>query len=454
MSMPQPLPGPTAPTLQGQLLRWVLGALFVIWLGSVAASYAAGYHEADELTDGHLASVASLLLAAPPAGRLSVPNVAQLAQRKRLKAHDYQQSLSLVVWDADGRVLARSGAAPLPPFEVEDGFQTLRLGDEGQAWRSFSRWQSPGRALKVAVLLNLRERDALAGDIARRVVRPSLLLLPLVALVLVLAIRRGLAPLRALSQQVSAFDIQQPTALQAPPHAEFQSMVTAITQLSQRFQAAVGHERDTADAFAHELRTPLASLRLHVDALRAPLTASERDTALAQVAHDADRAAAVVRDLLALARASRLQLLEAAQPMDLAELARDVVADFADLAARTGHELSIEAPEPVPMRGHPVLLSIALRNLLENALAHTPPGASVAVSVSRSPLALTVTDDGQRAAQAGAHAPPPGRPAPIGAGLGLGHRVVERVAQIHGASFELDPAQPGLRCYRIAFAAG
>lgn len=444
-----------APTLQGQLIRWVLAALLVVWLGLVAASYAAGYHEADELTDGHLASVASLMLAAPPSGQLGVPDVAALAQRKNLRAHDYQQSLSVVVWDAAGRVLARSGHAPQPPFDVADGFQTLRLGADGHAWRSFSRWQAPSHAIKVAVLLNLRERDALAGDIARRVVRPSLALLPLVALVLALAIRRGLRPLRELSRQVGTLDVQHPAPLQAPPHAEFQSMVAAITQLSQRFEAAVAHERDTADAFAHELRTPLASLRLHVDALRSPLSGAERDTALAQVAHDADRAGAVVRDLLALARASRLQLVESEQTVDLTRLARDVVAGFADAAVRSGHELSLEAPEQAPMQGHPMLLAIALRNLLENALAHTPSGSRVTVGVSPSPPALSVTDDGQRVAQAG-----PGQPARdaghngVGAGLGLGHRVVQRVAQVHGAHFEADAPAPGLCRYRIVFPQG
>ena len=444
-----------APTLQGQLIRWVLAALLVVWLGLVAASYAAGYREADELTDGHLASVASLMLAAPPSGQLGVPDVAALAQRKNLKAHDYQQSLSVVVWDAAGRVLARSGHAPQPPFDVADGFQTLRLGADGHAWRSFSRWQAPSHAIKVAVLLNLRERDALAGDIARHVMRPSLALLPLVALVLVLAIRRGLRPLRALSRQVDALDVQHPAPLQAPPHAEFQSMVAAITQLSQRFEAAVAHERDTADAFAHELRTPLTSLRLHVDALRSPLSGAERDTALAQVAHDADRAGAVVRDLLALARASRLQLVESAQTVDLTRLARDVVADFAGMAARSGHELSLDAPAQVPMQGHPTLLAIALRNMLENALAHTPPGTRVTVGVSPSPPALSVTDDGKRVAQTGANQP--ARDAShsgVSAGLGLGHRVVQRVAQVHGAHFEADAPAPGLCRYRIVFAQG
>lgn len=437
------------PSLQGELLAWSLGALLVVWLGSVIVGYATGHHEADELTDGHLASVASIVLANNVDGFRAAPDAATLGQRQELRAHDYQQSMSVVVWDAQGAVRSRIGTAPLPPFEAMDGFQTLSLGQPPRPWRVFSRWDAPEHARKVAVLLDLEERDALAADIAEQVVTPGLWLLPVVALVLALAVRRGLRPLHALSAQVRQIDIHHPRALEAPPHAEFQSMVAAIDLLSERYATAVRHEREVADGFAHELRTPLASMRLHAGTLRRALEEPEREAALLQIEADAERAAAVVRDLLALARASRLQLVDAAEALDLAQLARRIVAEYGQAALDSGHEVALDAPDAAPLRGHPVLLEIALRNLLDNALAHTPPGTAIEVRVGAAPLSLEVRDNGhalqaRAAASKAAHRT-------LGAGLGLGHQVIRRVADAHGGRFDiLEPAGSGWRSYRIS----
>ncbi len=442
------------PSLQGELLAWSLGALLVVWLASVIVGYATGHHEADELTDGHLASVASIVLASDVDGFRAAPDAATLGQREELRAHDYQQSMSVVVWDAQGAVRARIGTAPLPPFEVTDGFQTLSLGQPLRPWRVFSRWDEPAHVRKVAVLMDLEERDELATDIAEQVATPGLWLLPVVALVLILAVRRGLRPLHALSAQVRQLDIHTPRALEAPPHAEFQSMVGAIDLLSARYAAAVRHEREVADGFAHELRTPLASLRLHAGTLRGALEGPDREAALLQIEVDAERAAAVVRDLLALARASRLQLLEATEALDLAELARRIVAEYGQAALDSGHEVALDAPDTAPLRGHPVLLEIALRNLLDNALAHTPPGTSIDVRIALEPLYLEVCDNGQAMqAQQRVAGAAPARTA--GVGLGLGHQVIRRVADAHGGSFDIREPEPGaLRCYRINLGQG
>ncbi len=438
------------PSLQSQLLAWSLGALLVVWLGSVIMGYGTGYHEADELTDGHLASVASIVLAKNVDGFRAAPDAATLGQREELRAHDYQQSMSVVVWAADGSVRARIGSAPLPPFDVQEGFQTVSLGQPARPWRVFSRWDDPAHARKVSVLMDLEERDALAADIAEQVATPGLWLLPVVALVLILAVRRGLRPLHALSDQVRQIDIHQPRALEAPPHAEFQSMVKAIDLLSERYATAMRHEREVADGFAHELRTPLASLRLHAGTLRGAMEGPEREAALLQIEADAERAAAVVRDLLALARASRLQLVEAAEPLDLSQLARRIVAEYGQTALDSGHEIALEAPDAAPLRGHPVLLEIALRNLMDNALAHTPLGTSIEVRVGLAPLCLEVCDNGHglQARQ------PAAGDRKVGAGLGLGHQVIRRVADAHGGRFEVQlPEGDKLRCYRIVLEA-
>lgn len=417
------------PSLQQELLAWTLGGLVVVWCAFIYVGYLTGEHEADELTDGHLASVASLLLATRVEAFSQQPNAAALSSPD-LRAHDYQHSMSVVIWDGAGQMLARTGASPIPGFRLSDGFQTVELGSPPQPWRLFMRWSDGEHARRVAVLIPIAERDALAQDIAGQVASPGMWLLPVIALVLILAVRRGLKPLNTLSAQVRTLEIGQDLNLQAPPHVEFQSMVTAIETLSNRFTQALHRERELANEFAHELRTPLASLRLHVNLLR---TANQGTHAaiLDQIDRDAERSAAVIHDLLALARASRMQLAEDAATFDLADLSRVIAADYADKAYRSRHELSVTAPETVSLRGYSTLLEIAIRNLVENSLAHTPPGTSIEVIVESAPISVEVRDT----LPSGETPTPATRPDGV-LGLGLGHQVVRKVASIHGGDLE------------------
>jgi two-component system, OmpR family, sensor histidine kinase QseC len=432
------------PSLFRHLLTWALAALVVVWATFMFFGYRTGVHEADELTDGHLASVASLLLSQNVSELKPAPAAAQLGGRAELKAHDYQQSLSIVIWDAAGRVLSRSGQAITPPFSVGEGFETLVLGQPGAPWRAFSRWNGPDHARKITVLLSLAERDELAKDIAGQVAEPGFWLLPVVALMLALAIRTGLRPLVNLSAQVHRLDIHRDTALNAPPHQEFKAVVQSINTLIARYNAALARERELASEVAHELRTPLASLKIHAASLRHELSADERTQAMKRIELDAERAGAVLSDLLALARASRAELAEAEQTLDLAELARRVASEFGQAAFESGHQLSVEAPEACAVTGHPGLLELALRNLVENALTHTPRATTVRIGVANDPPTLEVCDNG--GAIASGQVTAPARPR----GLGLGHQVVRRVASVHNGRFETDKtAAAGARTYRI-----
>ncbi len=99
-------------SLTRRLLLWVLAALLLVWAGFVAVGCRTGVHEAGELTDGHLAGTAALML------NLDLPPFVDAARETArpviptLKSHDYQPSLSVLVRDAGGRLLARSGDAP------------------------------------------------------------------------------------------------------------------------------------------------------------------------------------------------------------------------------------------------------------------------------------------------------------------------------------------------------
>ena len=454
MTAPAAVPSARRASLTQHLLLWSLGALVAVWGSFVFMGYQTGVHEADELTDGHLASVASLLLNLRAFESVEGVRATQRAPLPGLKAHDYQQSLSVVQWSAEGRVVAASGSAPLPTFDETEGFADLNLGAPPVAWRSFSQWNAD-RSRKIMVLVAVRERDELAQDIAEQMIEPGLWLLPVVALALGLALRRGLKPLYALSDDVAALDPAADQRL-ASQNAwkEFESVEASINTLLDRQQAAMARERRLANEVAHELRTPLSSIALQASALGGELAPEAQAQALDRIRQDALRAGHVLNQLLALARASRAELDGATASVDLAALARTACAEYAQAAWQRGDELEVSAPDALLVRGHPVLLDLLLRNLIENALKHTPARTRIAVQMGEGGgehgAWLQVCDDGARVVAAGDVV----AAAPVAVdSLHLGHEIVARVAQVHRARFGKAPAPaPFTTCYRLDFA--
>ncbi|MDB5928594.1 MAG: histidine kinase [Polaromonas sp.] len=459
-----PLKGRQA-SLSRRLVCGVLAALLLVWAGFVAVGWRTGVHEADELTDGHLAGTAALLLALdlPPFTAGAAPTARQASlvvaapSLSSLKKHDYQFSLSVLVRDGAGHVLARSGEAPVPLFALGDGFADLQLGMPATAWRSFSQWDA-AHGRQVTVLVKTEEREALAEDVAVQLAAPGLWLLPAVALALGAAVLRGLQPLKALSRDVQALDVDTAERLQARhPYREFNAVVRSINQLLGQQQAALERERQLASEIAHELRTPLSSIALQAASLRGALPPDAQAAALRQIGADALRAGHVISQLLALARTGRDGLAQPLQAVDLAALARQVVASYAQAAWQSGHLLGVQGPERLTLQAHPLLLELALRNLIDNALQHTASGTSVEIQwgCAGSRPWLQVCDDGAGAG-GGAEAPASGvhPPSARSERLGLGHKIVGRVMHIHGGSFEQPaPAPPFSRCYRLCFAA-
>lgn len=437
------------PALWRHLWSRSFGAVLAVWIALSAVAIYTGFHEARKMLDAQLASVAQLWLAAAvdrPSRAAPTPTPAPPAQQG-----EYFQNLAVLAWE-DGALVsdAHRLAAGLDLSALAaPGWHTVVFTDARGAhdWRAFVAQQPrDGRLYRVAVLVELRARNALGWDMAEHVTLPALLLLPLVALLLGWSIRRGLRPLERLSREVAELDSSAGQRLSAAHrHREFVSTVSAINALVDSLQAQAERERAFASDVAHELRTPLAAIALQAGAAQhAP--SPER---LAQLEQEALRAGRILAQLLDLARAQRAlgpTPADASAPLlDLAELAARLVAEQAPQGHASGHELSLLAPaDPVPVRAAPLPLELALRNLIGNALRHTPPGSQIVVEVWRSAEALgvSVSDDGQRAGA------PPARASSDGLGLGL--RLVERLAEQMGARLERSAARPPLTtCFSL-----
>ncbi|MDP2419051.1 MAG: HAMP domain-containing sensor histidine kinase [Hydrogenophaga sp.] len=440
---------PRQKVLWRHLWGWTLSALTLVWLTLMAVAWYTGHHETEELSDGHMVGVARLWLAVSPG---AVGELAQPLAREGLRS--YVQDVAVIEWQGE-RVVADTHrlAAGLGLTQAPAAGESVRHyeGPMGSGpWRMVVVEATPTTAApdaprrSVAVLMNMAQRVDLGRDVAEHVARPALLVLPLVALGLWWTLRRGLRPLDRLSQEVAELDAFAGQRLgNQHRFREFSSTVQAINTLVDTLQSRAQREREFASDVAHELRTPLSAIALQARAAQHEPSPEH----LAQLEREALRAGHILAQLLDMARAQRVGVNglsgEAPKPVELGALASELISRHAQRGHETGHELALVQPEtPVAVRVQPMLLELALRNLLENALLHTPAGTQVCVDVWQTPQAvgLSVSDDGQR----GARPQPPstGTGATVAtadtAGLGLGLRLVERIAEQLGAQFLRD----------------
>ncbi len=432
--------GATQPHLRRYLLRWTLGPLVVVWLLLIAVAFSTGIREARKFADAQLVSVGQLWLQSTPV----------LTQHKPLPfqpgvEREYLQDMAVLAW-TNGRLITDT-------HQMVRGLSSDQLPRHGLAtvsyqspdgvgeWRAFGADVVDGGTRRhVVVLIDMKKRYELGADLAEHVSTPAVLVLPLVACVLWWAIRRGLRPLDRLSNEVASLDTLANQRLNTQHRfQEFTSTVRAINGLVDSLESQAQRERQFASDVAHELRTPLAAIALQAQAAQHDANAER----LRGLERDALRAGRILSQLLDLARVQRGGHATATAPptaVPLNERLAQWVSDHAQAAHELGQDLSLVQPEaPVALAVEPLLLELALRNLVDNALRHTPAGTQVCVALEPTPagVCLSVCDDGQRTP---ASHPPAAQPMPSD-GLGLGLRLVERLAQQMGAELEQGGAQ-------------
>lgn len=237
--------------------------------------------------------------------------------------------------------------------------------------------------IQVAETLEIRQAAAL--QIMQETIARQLVLLGVIALIVVLVVQRATRPVRQLSHAIQerAEDDLSPIGSASAPQ-ELQPLVDATNDVMQRLSHLLEHQQRFVRDASHQLRTPLAVLKTQVQsALRDDLPHRE---ALQEIGGTVDRATQLANQMLALAKVE--QLRQQSQPGQARwdEILRDVALDISPLIAQKDLDFGIHTV-PVRVQAHEWMLRELCRNLLHNAIRHTPEHGTLNVS-------LQLTDEG------------------------------------------------------------
>lgn len=358
----------------------------------------------------------------------------------------YSQWREFRIWRGS-RLIARSPGGPDQPSPPAS-FGFVDMTDRSAGWRAY-HLDAADVGVSIIVSEPWARRNAVVMEFALALIAPMLLLIPAGAGLIWLTLIDGLGALRRLAEalhtrsggNLSLLDVGRwPRDLEAT--------VTAINGLLDRLDRSFRRQQRFTDHAAHELRTPLAGIKLNAQLLEAESDPHQQRAIKARIREGAERGGALVEQLLSLAH------LDSAAPRlvvtDVAAAAKAVLDEFAVIAAAKHVALALDAQQPVVALADALLLKMIVKNLVDNAIKHSPPGSEVAIEAAREAdsIRMTVKDQGpgipaadrervfERFFRADSDKP--------GAGLGLSI-VGEALSQIGGSiTLETPPTGHGL----------
>lgn len=443
--------------------RQLIITLLIILLTAFSVSGILGYlttsEEVHELFDAQLIENARVLKGVMnhPAGQIDWEHMRRSLEESRQEkvadddlmadGHAYEKKVAIQVWSEDGNLVLRSPSAPeysLAP--LHHGFYKRKSGKH--VWHVFTT-QLPENRHWLIVAERSDVREELTTNIAASLGIGSLAGLFLAIILMRRSLNRELQPLEDLRHAIGEREPEKltPITLQQP-RAELEPVVEALNHLLGRVSTGMERERRFLADAAHELRTPLAVLKLQAQNALSAGSMEEKHQQLERLISGVDRSTRVVEQMLLLARldADAIPLQQEALALD--ELTRDTLASLTPLALSRRQELVLEnADADFRLTGHAVLLGAMLRNLVENALRHSPEDSEIVIRLTATAgqLQLEVLDAGpgadpsllgelsQRFVRANQHDT---------GGSGLGLAIVAHIVGLHRGQLHLANLQP------------
>ena len=464
-------------SLFGEILDWMLTPLLLLWAITFGLTWLVAEGIARVPFDRSLGQNAKALAQLVQSDDRSVRFQLPQSAHEILHADDTDE-VHYQVMGAKGEFLSGEANLPAPHDDEKLVTNELRMRDDvlrGTPIRVAYIWvrvkDPEARPALVQVAETLEKRSVLAHEIIQGVMLPLFVILPLAVLLVWLALARGIQPLNQLEDRIRKRkpDDMSPLDESVVP-TEVLPLVSSINDLLTRLQDSIStQKRFLADA-AHQLKTPLAGLRMQADlAQRTDASADDLKQSLKQIGRASMRATHTVNQLLALARAESSGASVALQTCDLAALTMDVVKDSLPRAMERHIDLGFEGPDDTRalIQGNPTLLKEMVRNLIDNAINYTPssqakPGVVTArvSGAATSGWLLQVEDSGPGIPQAERERVFEPFYRALGTeadGSGLGLAIVLEIADKHRAKVSVGDAHPGDTppgaCFSVQFGA-
>ncbi len=361
--------------------------------------------------------------------------------------HIYETKLAFQIWDNEGNLVVKSYNAPLEPVTTQShGFNNIVIDKFN--WRTFSLL-SNNQQYRCITAERIDARNDLIVKISNDLFYMFIILVPALSLILYISIDKGLKPLQRLAAQIdrrSGDNLELIT--NDYKYSEIVTIKNALNQLLHRLNETLSREKRITSDAAHELRTPLAAIRLHAELAKNAKNREQQNQSLAQVIHGVDRTTHLVEQLLTLARLEPELLTNDFAEVNLTDLIIEECALLSPLAINKNIDISFNETQLNLINGHESSLRLLIRNLLTNAISYTPPGGNVSISLEKQKqqTLLIFEDSGpgisekdrkrvmQRFYRAENHQE---------TGCGIGLSIVDRVVQIHQGSLQLCQADSG-----------
>lgn len=458
------------------LLLTISFVVILVFLLAAIASYSRARYETDELFDAELAQTARILrstlevtAAGDNAARYPAASISthdwktaltddEEDEEKTRLGHAYERKILFQVMRKGERILYSDNSPLTSHWQPEQGYQMLRAN--GFKWHLFSlvdddTWYTVGERGDI--------RDEVARKIALSSLFPSLLALPVLLLLLLMALQRGLRPLNDLDRHIQTRDKDNLDAIALPATpVEISPIVDSINALLTRLRRSLESERRFTALASHEMRTPLAVLKVNVQNALKAHNDHERIAILQDIDAGVDRASRLVNQLLTLSRLEQDDPGFEMATLDILPILREEIAALYPIALQRRQSIELLTNEQeMQIRTVPQLFPLIIRNLVDNAIKYSPEGGRLQVRVERQDdqILLCVEDSGPgiplqerdkiferfyRVREANA----------VASGSGLGLAIVRRVAELLQVQIEVgSSAELGGASIRVVFLA-
>jgi len=424
-------------SLRWMLSVWICGTILLVGFIGAAASFRFAFDEARDMQDDQLREIARLV-------KLQDENMVSSAGHAEGDDEPEMRIWVIRTYKTGTRVRTPDLELSLPAG-LSDGLHTV--ASRGESWRLYARTVDGASGLAVAQRTSAR--DEIARDSALRTLVPFLIVVPFLMLLTAVLIRVLLRKVREVADQVDSKgnDDFAPLALEAVP-AEIVPFVAATNRLLERVQLMLAKHRQFIAAAAHELRSPITAMTLHlenaVDAQTAPAALQPR---LAALGASLERMRALVEQLLSLARI-QAQARHSRERVDGMAIVVEAMGEVFPVADAKNVDLGLARGQKLSVLGSEHDFRALARNAIENAVLYTPAGGKVDVHLYRDggDAVLVVEDTGPGIADE--HLPRvfdpfyrvPGSGQP---GSGLGLAIIRSAAARLGGTVALESRQSG-----------